>query len=127
MPISEAVRASICEQLSQDMSLKEICAQPGMPGRGDVYREMDADEGFRTRCARARISQAESIADDLAGIEARTLRGEIDPAAARVVLASKQWRASKLSPKKYGDKLDLTGDLSVKVHRVTREIIDPDA
>lgn len=45
----------------------------------------------------------------MSDIEDRTLSGSIDPAAARVVLASKQWRAAKLAPKRYGDKLAIGG------------------
>lgn len=125
--ITQEVRDAICEQLADGKSLREICRQDDMPSRSTVLRLAQEDVDFDAKCARARILQAESIADDLAEIEDRTLSGELDPAAARVVLASKQWRASKLAPKKYGDKLDLTGDLSVKIGRVTREIVDPDA
>ena len=46
----------------------------------------------------------------MADIEERTLSREIDPAAARAVLASKQWRAAKLNPKKYSDKVLHAGD-----------------
>ncbi len=40
--------------------------------------------------------------DKMAEIEAKVLAGEIPPDVARVVISSKQWRASKLAPKKYG-------------------------
>lgn len=39
--------------------------------------------------------------------------GELDPNAAKVIISAYQWRASKLQPKRYGDRLDLavTGEL----------------
>ena len=59
--------------------------------------------------AKPAVRQADYIVEDCASIEDRTIAGEINPAAARAVLASKQWRAAKLAPKKYGDKLQLGG------------------
>jgi hypothetical protein len=50
----------------------------------------------------------------------RTESGLLDPQAARVAISAYQWRASKLKPKKYGDKLDVTTDgqpLTVQVVR----------
>ena len=50
-------------------------------------------------------------------VEAGTLAGAIPSDVARVLISSMQWRASKLAPKKYGDKLDLNhaGGLNVKI------------
>ena len=55
--------------------------------------------------------QAEALECDMAEIERDTLTGVIDSKAANVVLSSKRWRAAKLAPKKYGDKIttELTG------------------
>lgn len=63
---------------------------------------------FAAKCARARPSQAEGVHDDMVDIETRTLEGSIPTDVARVVLSSKQWRAAKLAPKKYGDKQEHT-------------------
>jgi hypothetical protein len=100
---------SILNQLMDGFSLRQICAAPEMPSRWTIFRWMAADDGFATKCARARIIQADAIADDMADIEDRTLSGELDASASRVVLSSKQWRAAKLSPKKYGDRVAVGG------------------
>ena len=57
---------------------------------------------FEAKCAR-RVLQAEVAHDDMIQIECDTFSGKVDYSAARVVLSSKQWRAAKLAPKKYGD------------------------
>jgi hypothetical protein len=41
----------------------------------------------------------------MASIEAGVLAGKIKPKEARVVLWSKQWRAERLAPKKYGSRV----------------------
>lgn len=111
---SEAIADAICERLANGESLKAICAEDGMPGRETVRQWQAANEAFGAKCARAREAQADSEHDKMAEIEDRVLSGDLDPVAARVVLASKQWRASKLAPKKYGDKLELGGAIEVR-------------
>jgi hypothetical protein len=51
------------------------------------------------------------LESEMADIERDTLDGSVDPKAANVVLSSKRWRAAKLAPKKYGDRIhtELTG------------------
>ena len=80
-----------------------------MPSRQTVHEWMAQNPIFLSKCARAREEQADYIVEDCIAIEDGTLAGTINPAAARAVLSSKQWRASKLAPKKYGDKLAIGG------------------
>lgn len=77
----------------------------GMPHRSTVIRWMADDERFATKCARAREAQADLMDDKILDVaEASTSE---TAASDRVKIAAYQWRASKLAPKKYGDKLDL--------------------
>jgi hypothetical protein len=101
----------ICDRLGNGESLVQICHDDHLPNRSTVMRWMAEIPEFATRCARAREFQADYEHDDMQRIEARVLDGEIPADVARVVLSSKQWRASKLAPKKYGDKLqqEITG------------------
>jgi hypothetical protein len=57
---------------------------------------------------RAKEEAADALAEDIIEIadEARQMR--IDPNSARVAIDAYKWTASKLKPKKYGDKVDLT-------------------
>lgn len=94
-------------QLLTDESLRRICAREGMPDRGTVERWMSEDAEFAAKCARAREAHADRIFDGLEEVEDDLLVGKVDPQSARVVIASRQWRAEKLKPKKYGQKLDV--------------------
>jgi hypothetical protein len=113
--IDQATRDLICERLAGDESLKAICSDPAMPSRETVRRHWDKDPEFEARCARARVVQADTIHDDMIGIEQRVADGELDARAASVILSSKQWRASKLGHKRYGDKLEHSGQVGVAV------------
>jgi len=115
VPYSEEVAEAIIEGLIDGKSLRQICLEPGMPNKSSVFRWMDANPEFATKCARARALMTDDIVDDMVVIEENTLNGSVDPAAARVVLASKQWRAMKLAPKKYGAIKDDSDSSSLKI------------
>ena len=52
----------------------------------------------------------------------RMLAGELDPSAVRVALNNMQWRAMRMNPKRYGDRVDATvhGDITVVVDKIER-------
>lgn len=108
------IRETILSRIADGESLRAICRDDGMPGRETVREWLASDEDFRAKCARAREEQADVLFEDMADIEERTLSGEIKADVARVVLSSRQWRAAKLKPKVYGDKIDLNHGGTVK-------------
>jgi hypothetical protein len=96
----------ICDGLMDGLSLVKICQAEDMPNRRTVLRWWEKDPDFATKCARARVLQADLMDDMIID-----LISSVTPESAsadRVKLAALTWRASKLAPKKYGDKLDLT-------------------
>lgn len=106
---SDELAERICDELMDGRSLVQICAANDMPNRRTVLRWMEKDEAFATKCARARTMQADLMDDKILDL-AEHCTPESAPAD-RVKLAAYQWRASKLAPKKYGDKasLEMTG------------------
>lgn len=108
---SEKIGSIICARIADGESLRMICADAKMPGRRTVLDWLDDDRysAFRAKYARARENQADYLEEEMCDIERDTLSGKLDPKAARVVLGSKQWRAEKLAPKKYGNRLNLEG------------------
>ena len=100
---SEDLADNICDRLMAGESMRQICADDGMPHRVTVMRWQDSNEAFAAKCARARESQADLMDDKILDVAERVERCELDPNAARVAISAYQWRASKLKPKKYGD------------------------
>jgi hypothetical protein len=98
----------ICDRLLEGESMRQICSAEHMPNRATVLRWMAANQDFAAMCARAREEQAD-LMDDLILDEARQATPDTAQVA-KVRISAYQWRASKLAPKKYGDKLQHTGD-----------------
>ena len=118
---SEELAEEICDLLSEGMSLVEVCNLEGMPNRRTVLRWMEKYPEFATSIARVREGpQSDWLVDDIARVERRVETGELPPDAARVLIHSKQWRAAKLAPKKYGDKTLVETNATVKVEHTRK-------
>jgi hypothetical protein len=117
---SEAVCDLICTQIAQGISLNKICKQPDMPSIVAVYKWLDAYPEFVKKYARAKDDSADTIADQILDISDDDA---LDPNDKRVRIDARKWIASKLKPKKYGDKLELGSDGSPIVHTVTFEVV----
>lgn len=110
---SKALGNRICSELAQGTSLRAITSRDTMPSMSMVFRWLDPETGnasFREQYTRAKLESADALADDIKDIGDKTLTGFYDPASARVAIDSYKWLASKLKPKKYGDKIDMTSD-----------------
>lgn len=114
---------AICDRLIGGEGLKTICMDETMPSRSAVYVRMTTDEEFRTRIARAREAQQEAEIDrtvDMA--DAATVE---DHQVVKLRIWARQWRASKLAPKKYGDKVETVHSGELRFGRIERRIVDP--
>ena len=107
--------AEVCEiqdrlvaEIQTGRSLRQVCGDEGMPDIRTVTRWLVADADFAHRYARARMAQADVLFDRMEAVEEAVSAGTMDSHAARVVLDSMRWRASKLAPKVYGDRLDVS-------------------
>ena len=100
----------ICDLIANGNSLRSICERPEMPAINNVRLWLIKYDEFRVRYAHARDDQADYYADEILRVirEAPATRDEIERA--KVEAEALKWIASKLKPKKYGDKLDLTSD-----------------
>lgn len=104
----------ICEQIADGKSLTVACANAGV-GRTQVYQWLGSVVPFANNYARARETQADSDADDIAAVRERMLAGELTPEQARVAIDSLKWSAGKRKPKVYGDRIQADVDLNVTV------------
>jgi transposase-like protein len=116
---------AICQRLVEGESLRAICREEGMPDRGTVFRWTEQHAEFRGQYARAREAQAETFADELNEIAddgsndwMERLNDEGEKTGwqvngehiqrSRLRIDTRKWIASKLLPKKYGDKIETT-------------------
>ena len=103
---TQEIADNICKLLAGGLSLRKICLMDGMPHIDTVRRWLIEEDKatFHVQYTRAREEQADFYADEITEI-ADT---EEDPNKARVRIDARKWVASKLKPKKYGDKIDVT-------------------
>jgi hypothetical protein len=101
------IQERVVSEIQTGRSLRQVCQDEGMPDFRTVQRWIVADGQFAVKYARARTAQADTLFDRMEAVEEAVAAGTMDSHAARVVLDSMRWRASKLAPKVYGDRLDV--------------------
>ena len=111
---SPALVETICDRIATGESLRRICMDEDMPHHITVIRWLGKHDDFATKYAHAREIQAQTFVDKMLDVAEempeRNSFGSIDSASVAHIrnrIATMQWLAAKLAPKKYGDKLDL--------------------
>ena len=141
---TEETANEICERLAKGESLRSICADQEsgwLPSERTVFRWLEANEDFRQQYARAREVQAETLVDQIIDIADGKDKPPLAERVAeyaesgqvtvrdhnrdRLRIEARKWVASKLAPKKYGEKVDVKHEgnvgLTVTVKRFTPE------
>lgn len=125
----------ICERLIDGESLRSICLDDDMPAGSTVCRWLANNEEFRKQYALAREAQADTLADEMLDIaddgtndwmerqgkDGETGRLEYNGdhvQRSRLRIDARKWLASKMAPKKYGDKIDVEHGGALKVELV---------
>lgn len=141
----------ICERIANGESVRKICEDDDKPNRRTVMRWLETHEDFATKCARARLLQADALEEEMQEVaddgtndwmERRSeaekgggimtgwvLNGE-HVQRSKLRVSTLQWRAAKLNPKKYGEKItqEQTGPDGGPIKTVTSveiTIVDP--
>lgn len=114
----------ICARLADGESLRSVCRDESMPSKQTVFSWMRLHPVFLDQYARAKEESADALADEILDIADNATNdwmkrnhGEDDPGwvangeniqRSRVRIDTRKWIASKLKPKKYGEKVDMT-------------------
>jgi hypothetical protein len=133
---TQEVADLICEKLCDGESLRAICLSDDMPSRSTVFKWLNDNQYFSDQYARAKEEQAEALADDIIAIADQydTAKDTLQPdliQRAKLRIDSRKWVASKLKPKKYGDKVQSEisgpdgGPIEHAVSKIEHTIIDP--
>ena len=120
---TEDMADEICSRIVQGESLNRICRDEHMPEVRSVYRWLRSNDSFCQLYTRAKEDQADTLADEIQDIsderpmltimtDDETVE-KLDPVGInrnRLRVDARKWIASKLKPKKYGDRQILAGD-----------------
>lgn len=99
---TDELKDAICDRLAEGESLRSICRGDDMPDKSTILRWLEADDAFATKYARAREIATEGRVDEMVEIADDQ---NVPADQKRHMLETRRWMASKLLPKKYGDKL----------------------
>lgn len=99
----------ICKRIAGGESLRSICSDEEMPNRSTIHLWIldPAKKEFSDQYELACNTRAENMFDELEAIADNT---DGDVQRDRLRVDTRKWYLSKVLPKKYGEKLDLTSD-----------------
>lgn len=113
---TDDLAAEICGRLAEGESMRSISRDDAMPSMFTLFKWLRDNDEFSKQYARAKEESADSHADKIEDIANGVLEGRFDPQAARVAMDGFKWTASKLKPKKYGDKIDVSAHVTTESH-----------
>lgn len=113
---------AICRLLMAGKSLRAICSHEGMPAQSTVHLWLSRHKEFSEQYARAREVQADVLVDQIIAIaddgSADWVEREREDGSTYTVIEhehvnrsklrveARKWAASKMAPKKYGDRIE---------------------
>lgn len=118
---SDDLASLICSRIAEGESLRSICRDTQMPCMTAVFTWLRDKPKFAEQYTRAREAQAEAMADELIEIADNSASDMVVDeegnerinhevvARAKLRIDTRKWIASKLLPKKYGDKVAVGG------------------
>lgn len=94
--------------MSGEYNMIGICKMPGMPTVVQVCKWLKKHPEFAVKYYAAKELLAEVVDAKIADVADSCV--EENTHSSQVKIKAYQWRASKMAPKKYGEKLELGGD-----------------
>jgi len=138
---SQELVDAICESIADGVSLRSICSQGAMPSKSTVFKWLAKYHEFHDQYARARETQADTLADEILDIadDGRNdwmIRNGVAVENGEAIrrsqirIDSRKWLAGKMRPKKYGEKIvqeqsGVDGGPIDHVHKIEHVIVRP--
>jgi hypothetical protein len=110
---TQDIADEICKRMANGETLRKIVLDDHMPVSSAIYRWLDTNQIFKEQYTQARIKQADCYAEMIID----EAFGSHDAAIGRLRMDALKWAASKIAPKKYGDKVEVeqTGNTALTV------------
>jgi hypothetical protein len=125
---TQEIADRICAELAEGRSLRSVCLADDLPDARTIFRWLRTNEDFCQQYARAKQESADAMAEEILDIAddgtndwmerknaEGTVIGYVENGEAlqrsRLRVDTRKWLASKLKPKRYGDKLELGGEV----------------
>jgi hypothetical protein len=106
----------ICEELADGKSLRTVCKADEMPDKRTIFRWLRTNEEFRHQYEKAKAESADCFAEEIIEIADDGINDYVEREGgyvyngehvqrSRLRVDARKWIASKLKPKKYGDRM----------------------
>lgn len=102
------IAARICEEIASGKSLRKVCAGEGMPVLSTIFLWLQRHKEFSDQYTRAVAERREVHKESLFDIPREE---DLDPSRARLLCDNIKWVLAKEEPKKYGDKIQVDGEV----------------
>ena len=118
---SKALAARLCAQLAQGKSVRTVCKMASMPSCSTVFLWLANNKAFSEQYEKAVESRADAMIEDMLEFADDTTE---NPQRSRLQIDTRKWIASKLKARKYGDKLEVSGDPDrPMITKIQRELV----
>jgi hypothetical protein len=127
----EIIAQQVFNEMRKGLSAYKACLKVGVP-QGTFNGWLNEDAALAEDYARAREELHEFIAAEIIAIADAPVpsneKGGVDPGAIqkqRLQVDARKWLLSKLAPKKWGDKIEVSGDSEnpLKIERIERVVV----
>ncbi len=121
--LTKELGETICSRIAEGDSVRKIVKDKDMPSSSSIFRWL-LDENYKwfwEQYEKARNIQAELMFEELIEIADNE---EKDVMRDRLRLDTRKWYLSKVLPKKFGDKMDVTSDGKALSISISQEIAD---
>lgn len=134
----------ICALLAEGKSMRSVCRMKGMPSMQTVWRWIRENHDFREQYTRAKEESADALIEEMLDIsddgsndfmtitkgkKSYNVENKEATSRSKLRVETRKWIASKLKPKKYGDKMDFTTGgkpMVVSFHESLKQAPDDD-
>ncbi len=115
----------LCARIAEGQSIRTACTAEDMPCTTTVFKWLRENKDFAQQYARATEERTEAMSEDILDIaddgsndlmtiqkgnQSYEIENKEVTNRSRLRVDTRKWLMSKMKPKKYGDKVDLTSD-----------------
>lgn len=120
---SQELADKVCEKIAEGYSMRTVCAPDDMPAISTLFKWIREIPSFTQQYARATEERTEAMSEDILDIaddgsndlmtiqkgnKSYEIENKEVTNRSRLRVDTRKWLMSKMKPKKYGDKVDLT-------------------
>jgi len=107
--VTDKQAAQVLELLADGMSLRAACRKVEISRAKDILDLVDHDEAYAAHYAHARERGYTMLGEDLLQVSDDDT---IEPNSRRIMVDTRKWMLAKMLPKRFGEKLELSGKLT---------------